>query len=87
MIFSFQNGVVIVDSPAIGEPELMDEEVVKYLPEDNFSIINRVGLLEEFKSWRFERNSLYSFIYVKLLHLFMSSKETMPESPERLDQC
>ena len=33
MIFSFQKGVVIVDSPGIGESELMDEEVVKYLPE------------------------------------------------------
>ena len=30
---SFQNGIVIVDSPGIRESELMDEEVVKYLPE------------------------------------------------------
>ena len=31
--FSFQKGVVIVDSGiGIGESELMDEEVVKYLP-------------------------------------------------------
>lgn len=28
-----QNGIVIVDSPGIRESELMDEEVVKYLPE------------------------------------------------------
>ncbi|XP_022805450.1 uncharacterized protein LOC111342617 [Stylophora pistillata] len=28
-----QNGIVIVDSPGIGESEIMDEEVVKYLPE------------------------------------------------------
>ena len=33
MIFSFQKGVVIVDSPGIGESELMDGEVMKYLPE------------------------------------------------------
>ena len=33
MIFSFQKGVVIVDSPGIGESELMDEEVGEYLPE------------------------------------------------------
>ena len=30
---SFQNGIVIVDSPGIRESELMDEEVVNYLLE------------------------------------------------------
>ena len=30
--FAFQEGVVIVDSPGIGESEIMDDIVVSYLP-------------------------------------------------------
>ena len=29
----FQNGVVIIDSPGVGESEIMDEIVREYLPE------------------------------------------------------
>ena len=29
----FQNGVVIIDSPGVGESEIMDEMVREYLPE------------------------------------------------------
>ena len=29
----FQNGVVIIDSPGVGDSEIMDEIVTEYLPE------------------------------------------------------
>ena len=28
----FQNGIVIIDSPGVGESEIMDEIVTEYLP-------------------------------------------------------
>lgn len=33
LIFSFQKGVIIIDSPGIGESEIMDEMVLEYLPQ------------------------------------------------------
>lgn len=32
VVSSFQQGVVIVDSPGIGESDIMDDIVVNYLP-------------------------------------------------------
>ena len=45
----FQNGVVIIDSPGVGDSEIMDEIVREYLPEAFAFTSSTAQTLEEFR--------------------------------------